>query len=186
MKNAFIIHGTGGSSTGNWFPWLATELEKEGYTVFVPNFPTPENQSLQNWLAIFDPYKQYLNEETIVIGHSLGPAFLLRILEKLSHSIKASFFVSGFTTLLDNPEFDELNRTFVTDPFDWEAIRNNCHQFAIINSDDDPYVPVEKGQIIADHLHAQLTVIKGGGHLNTEAGYTTFPFLLEEIQKRTE
>ena len=91
MTNVFIIHGAYGHPNENWFPWLKSELEKLGCKVFVPKFPTPENQSLENWLKVFKDYKQYLNENSIVVGHSLGPAFLLNILENLDKPIKAAF-----------------------------------------------------------------------------------------------
>ena len=102
MTNIIIIHGTEGSPNGNWFPWLKSELEKLGHRVFVPKFPTPENQSLENWLKTFKNYEQYLDENSIVIGHSLGPAFLLSVIEKLERPIKCAFFIAGFTGLLGN------------------------------------------------------------------------------------
>lgn len=103
MANVFIIHGTGASPEINWFPWLKKELEKLGCKVFVPIFPTPENQSLESWLMVFDKYKRYLDEDSIVVGHSLGPAFLLSVLENLDKQIRASFFVAGFIGFLNNP-----------------------------------------------------------------------------------
>ena len=182
MTNIIIIHGTGGNPNGNWFPWLKSELEKLDCRVFVPKFPTPENQSLENWLNAFKDYKQYLDENSIVVGHSLGPAFLLSVLEKLNRPIKAAFFVAGFTGLLNNSEFDELNKTFVTKNFDWAKIKNNCKKFYVINSDNDPYVPVEKGKILAENLGTELITLKNAGHINEEAGYTEFDFLLEKIK----
>jgi len=183
MTNIIIIHGTGGNPNGNWFPWLKSELEKSDCKVFVPKFPSPENQSLQNWLEVFKDYEQYLDKDSIVVGYSLGPAFLLSVLENLNHPIKAAFFVAGFTELLDNLEFDELNKTFVLKNFDWTKIKNNCHKFYVINSDNDPYVPLEKGQALADNLNTELIILKNAGHINEEAGYTEFSFLLDKIKK---
>jgi len=182
MTNIIIIHGTGGNPDRNWFPWLKSELEKLDCRVFVPKFPTPENQSLENWLHVFKDYEQYLDENSIVVGHSLGPAFLLSVLENLDRPIKIAFFVAGFTGLLNNFEFDELNETFVTKNFDWAKIKNNCKKFYVINSDDDPYVFLEKGETLAKNLGTELIVLKNAGHINAEAGYTKFGLLLEKIK----
>ncbi len=182
MTNIIIIHGTGGNPNENWFPWLKSELEKLGHRVFVPKFPSPENQSLQNWLKTFKEYEQYLDENSIVVGHSLGPAFLLSVIEKLECPIKCAFFIAGFIGLLGNSEYDELNKTFTTKPFDWAKIKKNCKRFFVINSDNDPYVPIESGKELAKNLDTELIVIKNAGHINKESGYTKFEFLLEKVK----
>ncbi|RLJ02162.1 MAG: serine hydrolase family protein [Candidatus Aenigmatarchaeota archaeon] len=182
MTNIIIIHGAYGHPNENWFPWLKSELEKLGCRVFIPKFPTPENQSLKNWLKVFENYKQYLNENSIVVGHSLGPVFLLNILEKLDKPIKAAFFVSGFVGLLGNPNFDNINKTFVDKNFDWQKIKQNCKKFYIFHSDNDPYVPLEKAKELAKNLDVDIILVKNAGHFNEKAGYTKFELLLKKIK----
>jgi uncharacterized protein len=182
MANIIMIHGAGGNPNENWFPWLKSELESLYCKVFVPKLPTFENQSLQNWMEVFKDYRQYLDENTIVVGHSLGPAFLLSVLENLNRPIKAAFFVAGFTGLLNNSEFDELNKTFVMKSFDWAKIKNNCNKFYVINSEDDPYVPLAKGRSLAENLGTELITLKNAGHINEKAGYTEFSFLFDKIK----
>lgn len=183
----FIIHGSYGNPKENWFPWLKQELEKEGHTVFVPKFPTPEGQNLKNWMFEFQAgmYYSMLDEDSVIIGHSLGPAFILSVPEKLEipKPVKACFFVAGFLGLLDNSEVDEINRTFVEKDFNWEKIKKNCEKFFIYNSDNDPYVPLEKAKDLAEKLGSELKIIKGAGHFNEKAGYTEFQTLLKDIRK---
>src|SRR3990167_2844488 len=104
-----IVHGVQGFPKENWFPWLKTELEKENFSVFISQFPTLENQTLENWMKVFEKYVDELGDSPILIGHSLGVGFLLNVLEK--HSAKAAFFVSGFTGTVEN-KFDEGMKTF--------------------------------------------------------------------------
>lgn len=182
MVNVIIIHGTAGDPNENWFPWLKSKLEKLECRVFVPQFPTPENQSLENWLKVFKDYEQYLDENSIVVGHSLGCAFLLSVIENLKHPIKAAFFIAGFLKKLNKPEFIESNKTFVEKEFDWVKIKNNCKKFYVINSDNDPNVPLEKGKELGEKLDTELIIIKNASHFNEKAGYTKFDFLLEKIK----
>jgi uncharacterized protein len=181
--SVFIIHGTKGSPNINWFPWLKRELEGRECSVFALSFPTPEGQNLDAWMEILFKHERDINDRTIFVAHSLGPAFVLNVLETLDHPIKAAFFVAGFTGLLGIPEFDNLNKTFCDKPFDWNKIRSNCKRFVVINSDNDPFVPLEKGRYLAEQLGVPLITIKNAGHLNQDAGFTNFSMLLDLIKK---
>ncbi|MFH1307500.1 MAG: alpha/beta hydrolase [archaeon] len=180
--NVIMIHGSYGNPEENWFPWLKKELEKIGCKVFIPKFPTPKNQSLNNWMKVLESYKQYLDESSIIIGHSLGPAFILTVLEKLDKRIKASFFVAGFVSWLGNEDFDKINKTFVNKKFEWDKIKKNCGKFILYSSDNDPYVPLKKSQEIADKVGVSINIIRGAGHFNKNSRYTKFNKLLEDIK----
>ena len=74
---------------------------------------------------------------------------MLNILEKLDKPIKAAFFVAGFIGLLGKPDFDNINKSFVDKSFDWQKIKQNCLKFFVFQSDNDPYVPLEKAEQLA-------------------------------------
>jgi len=182
MKTAFIIHGTGWSPEENWFPWMKSRLEENGYRVIVPKFPTPAGQSLESWKEVFSEYLSEIDENTIFIAHSVGPAFVLNILEQINQKIQACYFVSGFLWFLGLHEFDILNKSYVDRKFDWEKIRQNCGYFYMCHGSNDPYVPLENTQKLADKLWVKIDMIDWGGHLNSETGYNSFEYLLEKIK----
>lgn len=182
MRNILIFHGTGGSPEGNWFPWLKEELESRGHRVFIPKFPDPRKDNhLEDWLKVLEAYKEYINESTILIGHSLGGLFLLRVLERLEKKVAAAFFISP-------PAGVKPIKYFVSDEkfsgfeFDWEKIRKGAKYFKVYHSDNDPYISLANGQKVADELEVSLAFIPNAGHLNAEAGFTEFPQLLEDIR----
>ena len=179
---AFLIHGSYGHPEENWFPWLKQKLEEAGWKVFVPTFPTPKNQSLNTWQKAFAPYRSEIDETSIFIGHSLGPAFILSILEDLDFQIPTCFFVAGFTGNLNNPEFDEINKTIADKNFNWDQIKANCSHFNLYHSDNDPYVPLTKAEALSQQLNSKLTIIPNAGHFNTSSSYNDFIGLLEDIQ----
>lgn len=178
--NFFIIHGVFGNPEENWFPWLKKELEGQGYEVTVPKFPTPLDQSLESWTRTFSKYEDKVNEETVLIGHSLGASFILNYLEKTNKKIKAAILVAAFHKQL-GIQYDEINKTFVGKQFNWEKIKQSCNKFFVFNSDNDPWIPLETAQDLAKNLDAELSIVHDGGHLNKKAGYEDFPLLLETI-----
>lgn len=181
MKTAFIIHGTWWNPEWNWFPWMKQQLESKWYKVFIPAFPTPHNQSLESWQEVFEQYEKYVDEDTIFIAHSVWPAFVLSILEKINTKISACYFAAGFLELLQLPEFDILNETITARQFNWEKIHQNCKKFYMCHGDDDPYVPLFSAEIMADNLNIDIDIIQWGWHLNEESGYTEFEYLLTKI-----
>jgi len=181
-SNVFIIHGSYGGPEDNWIPWLKSELEKLGIEVIAPLFPTPEGQSLDSWNQVFKPFGEKINSKSIFIGHSLGPAFILNLLEKVDVKITASFFVAPFVSLLGNPDFDTINSTFFKQNFDWGKIKSHCNNFNVFYSDNDPYVPKAMSEFVAEKTSAHKFLINNAGHFNTKAGYLKFEELWEKLE----
>ncbi|MFH1315802.1 MAG: alpha/beta hydrolase [Candidatus Uhrbacteria bacterium] len=181
MKNIFIFHGTAGCPEENWFSWLKEKLEKMGRNVIVPQFPTPEGQSLESWLKVLDKHKQYINADTIFIGHSLGGIFLLRILERLPTACKAAFFTGTPIGIKPIKNYDSDN-SFSGFSFDWDNIKKKAGYFSVYHSDNDPYVSLGNGEELAKRLDVKLNLIPNAGHFNTRAGYTEFDRLWDELK----
>lgn len=182
-KTAFIIHGTEGYPEENWFPWLKQKLEKEDYKVYVPQFPTPPRipAKIAEWFNVFKMYEQHIDEDTIFIGHSLGGIFVLRLLERLEHPVKAAIFIGtpiGVRPIL-NYERDNSFSGFL---FDWNSIAKKAHHFEVFQSDNDPYVSLGNGEQLAKKLNVKLNLVQNAGHFNAKAGYTKFDLLLERLK----
>ncbi len=178
-----IIHGSYASPEENWFPWIRRKIEADSHSVSVPALPTPEGQTFANWKAVFEQQFPKLNKNMVLIGHSIGPAFILRLLEKTSTPIAAAFLVSGFVSPIGIDKFDSINRSFLEDPFDWEAIKRSCGRFYMYHSDNDPYVPLERARYLEQCLSTPLRLILGGGHLNQAAGYSEFTELYNDFKQ---
>jgi len=182
MTNIFIIHGTGGHPQENWFPWLKAELEKKGCNVIVPQFPTPKNQTPETWFEVFSKYKNDFTTDTILVAHSLGGAFALRVLEHYPIEIKAAFFVSTPIGVRPIKNWDG-DQPFIGKPFDWKVIRSHAKRFVVFHSDDDPMVGVGNGIELARNLGAEFVQLPNAGHFNAKAGYLKFELLLEKINE---
>ena len=182
MKAAVLCYGHYGHPGENWFPWLKGRLEGLGYLVVVPNFPTPDNMSLQSWLDVFEEVKPLLDEESLLIGHSVGATFLLTALEELEKQVKAVFLVSGLLRSVKSEEFNPFLVSFWQKEFDWRKIKANAGHFFVFHSDNDPYIELGQAEELAEKLGVELILVKGAGHFNEAAGYTEFPLLLEKIK----
>jgi hypothetical protein len=180
-----IMHGTYGSPEGNWFGWLARELEQYGHTAIAPKFPTPREQTIQNWIEVLDNEVATYDDYLVLVGHSSACMVICAKLEQLASPIRAAFLVSPFLGAIGNTEYDAANDAFNHYPYDWAAIKGKA-SFYTYRGDNDPYVPLDCATTIPRYLGIKETIIPRGGHLNSESGYMQFPLLLEAIIKEIE
>jgi predicted alpha/beta hydrolase family esterase len=178
-----ILHGAHGGPDTNWFPWLHAALDGHGIGVVRPRFPTPDGQCLAAWRDAHDlAVKSLPAAPTVLVGHSLGAAFALRLLERAGAPVAGVFLAAGFLGALGLPAYDTINRSFFAAPFDWPAIRARkgaaCRCWA---GEDDPYVPLPRAQEMASCLDAPLDIVAGGRHLSSETGFTAFPQMRDAI-----
>ncbi len=179
MENYIIIHGSFGSKDGNWFPWLKNNLEKDNKDVIVPQMPVGVgNQNFENWSKVLNELK--INENTIIIAHSIAPIFVCKYLITNKIKVKKLVFVCGFNNYLGiDSEFDAVNEPMFIDNF--EDIKEYCNNIICYYSDNDPYVKFEVEKSFADTVSNEQYIIKNGGHINAESGYTEFEEILKVL-----
>ena len=113
-----LFHGAFGSPGSNWLPELKDKLESLGQEVIAPTFPvdtwenitklgpkkSSERQNLANWFTEFDKiYKTFRKGEKLCfIGHSLGPLFILHVVERYNIKLDSAIFVCPFLAALHN------------------------------------------------------------------------------------
>jgi len=104
------------------------------------------------------------------------------LIERVVEPVAGLFLAAGFVGALGLPDYDTINHSFFGAPFDWPGIRERKGRvFRCWAGENDPYVPLSRSQDIATCLEAPLEIVSGGGHLNSETGFTTFPQMRDAI-----
>ncbi len=184
MNSSYLlIHGSFGSPFSNWLPWLRKEIENQGLDVYTPDFPCGVGfQNYKSWSKLLKTYLDcgVLNEDTIIFAHSIAPVFVCKFLVENQIKIKRLISVCGFNNYLGiNEEYDAVNESMFFDNLG--DVKQYCNEIICFYSDNDPYVKYENEKEFADTISTKQILIKNGGHLNSESGYTEFEELLGEI-----
>lgn len=181
MKRLVIVHGYTGSPAENWFPWLKQQMEEEGFEVIVPELPNPNAPVLEEWLGKLKQDVGGVDEDTYFIGHSLGCSTILRYLEAQDDECRSGgvVLVSGFAEPIHFTELDG----FTAGEWNYEKIKKLAGQIIIINSDNDPHVPLQMAKNIMNNFSAELIVMHDAGHINVKDGYLELPEAVDALHK---
>ena len=174
-----ILHGIEGHAGNHWQQWLHDQLIKNKNKVIMPNLPKADHPNRKEWLTTIKKLTKNVDlNNLIIIAHSLSVATSLDFIETLNKPIKALISISGFA---DDYE-SELNSYFMkAKGINFIKVNKNIKKAFVIYGDNDPYVPQKTLKNLADKLKTKPTIILNGEHLNTDAGYTKFPLLLQLI-----
>ena len=170
MKNYFIIHGSFGNGSEHYLPWLKNKLKSMGEVV-CPDFPVGVGkQSYESWAKVMDEYKNKINKDTVFIGRSIGPVFVIKYLMNNNLHIKKLISISGFNNIsVDGGDYDKVNKTmFVKNLKDF---KKHCDKIICVYSENDPYVKLKFLKDFANEIADEKINIKDGGHFNSESGY---------------
>ncbi len=178
MKQAILLHGTGGSDTDYfWFADVKSYLEKHGYQVWWPALPNTDNPSLTETTAFLRQYMPSTNEQTIIVAHSSACPLILSMLPTFQVPVKQVVLVAGYYKKLA----EEAGSMLPPDGFDWQSTRPMAQQFVFINSDNDPWKCTdEQARDAAKALQSPLIVAFGQGHMGSGSfnqPYREFPLL---------
>ena len=200
-----LFHGAFGSQDDNWFPELKEQLTLFGQEVTIPRFPVeswneltksgpltnPQKQSLQSW---FDTFKTFMksfqkDDKLCFIGHSLGPLFILHVVERFHIQLDSAIFVSPFMDALMSKkfwQFDLVNTSFYKTDFNFEKLKKLIPVSYVLYSENDPYVDKNHPILFAKALDSSLIYVKRAGHMNSEVNLNEFPLVFELCKSRLD
>lgn len=185
--NCIIIHGCPSDKekamdpeTRNydkhWMPWIKRELISRGIKTEIPLMPEPWQPNYDKFRDEFEKY--YVGEDTILIGHSCGCAFLVNWLGEAKKKINKLILVAPWKIAYRK---DGSDKDFYEFPMD-EAIKSRVKKITIFTSDNDYKDGKKSAKIYHQGLGGKIINLKGRGHYTLrDMGTEEFPELLKEI-----
>ena len=184
--NYVILHGYTGRNDKNFIPWLKHELEQRGAKVQAPQLPNTDNPTeVEQVQYVLDNVA--FDENTVLVGHSLGGLVAMRVLEKLPHKIHHLMLVAPSVL----PQFYQGNDDIDTETgerkrfidhfsydFDFDKISSQAVHKTILQDNNDSKSRKPSMQYIADNIGATLyKTVANKRHFVAEQE----PFILEKL-----
>ena len=172
-----ILHGYGVTPEKMWFPWIHRALEDRGYAVKVPHLPDSLRPDYRKWHDAAVLLARNWDKGSLVIGHSVGGAFALRMIEREAKKpIAGLVLVSApFTATFNVKPYVR----FFAQPMDWPHVRGLTRKVSVIHAKDDPLVPYDHAVRYGEALGADVALTAKGGHFVGK----TCPPLLRALKK---
>ena len=184
--NYVILHGYTGRNDKNFIPWLKHELEQRGAKVQAPQLPNTDNPTEVEQVQYVLDHVQF-DENTVLIGHSLGGLVAMRVLEKLPHKIHHLMLVAPAVLRQFYQGSDDIDtktgerKRFIDHfsyDFDFGKISSQAVHKTILQDNNDSKSRKPSMQYIAENIGATLCkTVANKRHFVAEQE----PFILETL-----
>jgi len=160
----------------HWMPWLERELSSRGIMTVTPLMPEPWKPDYGVYKKEFAKYD--VNEDTVLVGHSCGCAFLVRWLGETKRKIRKLILIAPWKI---PDKGDKFRGAFYTYPID-RTIRLRVKDIVMFTADDEEKDGKRSLEIFHDALGGKVIELKGRGHYTLDdMGTEEFPELLKEV-----
>ena len=183
-KNVLLIHGFNGIP--KIFYYFQKELESQGYNVIIPNFPVREEININAYFKVFDMYRDIMNENLIVVAHSIWNPMFIKYICKYNINIGLYISLAGFAQPFYVEGKDVLNQ--VLKPLsisDEEKIKNLnlINEKYSIYSDNDHIVPFKILEEYPSVVGSKPVFVSGIGHMVKKIGLEELPEVIKIIHE---
>lgn len=156
--------------------WTAEQLRQAGIPTETPVMPEPWSPNYERFAAAFE--NQEVNEDTILVGHSCGCAFLVRWLGEMQKKIKKLILVAPWKVARAD---DEGRAAFYNYPID-KTIKDRVGDIVMFTSENEEEEGKQSLQMFHDALGGDIHTLPSHGHFTLEdMGSTEFPELVEAV-----
>ncbi len=163
----------------HWIPWLKQNLIAKGIETKTPLMPKP-------WHPVYDDFKKEfekldVNENTVLVGHSCGSAFLVRWLGESKKKIYKLILVAPWKIPERHGKVDEYRNKFYTYQID-ETIRDRVEKIIMFTSNNEEEEGKQSLKIFHSALGGEIIELKNYGHFTMgDMGTESFSELINKI-----
>lgn len=180
MKRVVIVHGYNSKPSGLWFPWLKKELEVKGYSVIVPELPKPLLPNHAEWLATLERTVGAVDNNTIIIAHSLGTITALHYLESRPETERCHGFIAVAPFV--RKRYGILVGDFFDNPPHFEKLRKRIPHIMVFSDPKDHLVPFADAEYLVEQMQCEFEVCGKRGHFDSRLnGITEVPEILGAV-----
>ena len=184
MKNLIYFHGIHGNTAKTIAPWLEQELKKYNINVVYPKFFNDGEAFFENFQIIAQKLinDKVLNDDSILVAHSIGNPFVVTLLEKYQLKPKAYISLAGFSESFEVNNIKEQINNSVPTKIAIDYIKNlNITKLSFYSNDH--IVPQETLKNFSKQINSKLYYLEGKGHFGTKSGVQELPELIKVMKE---
>lgn len=158
-----------------WREWIAVQLPE--IHVLTPTMPNSDNAQYKEWQIYFEKLIPFLEDDFIIVGHSLGAMFLAKYLHShtLPRKARKIILIAGRHGRNNEPGCGNFEFASAA------GLERSANEVHLFHSEDDPIVPYK--DVLKFHQDIPGSMVhsfKNRGHFID----STFPEMLELLKQK--
>ncbi len=193
QKTVLILHGLWDTWGAHWATPLSHTLKQAGYNVHMPDI-SYESGDLDLCLWELEKYRSSIDENSIIIGHSMGSHLGLKFIETLDTKVDMFVSVAWIFEWMsthkahkNSPNIKNLEDVFIglmDTEIDYKKVRKNIKKSVLYTSDEDDLIETNEQKTFfqENNLLDKYVVLPWKNHFSTSRwNITHLPEILDEF-----
>ncbi|MCI9063436.1 MAG: hypothetical protein HFJ17_02380 [Clostridia bacterium] len=171
MKNVFVIHSYNGDTIDSFASSIEKLCIENDVDYYFPSFPIRNDATFESWEEVLNQYKEknLLNEDSIIISHSLGCLFIPKYLAKYNFKVHTFISVAGALNYSGKKSLEDVIKRFMPSKKDFSKCQDLVSNICSFYSDNDELNSIANLELYANSLNANKYLIRGAGHFNPKS-----------------
>ena len=187
-QSLFILHSLNGNTKDSFKDSLTETALDIGYNVFYPVFEVREKSSYDNFKDVMLNYGKYLNENSVVVAHSISANYLIKYIYEFSLSLRALISVGGAielspTEIKENNYNTQIKKNSLPILKEIDYAKEHIEKIFLYFSNNDHHSTKKMFDNFINTLNAEPVFCEGYGHFTKRHDVTNLPGISDILKE---
>lgn len=166
--NVILLHSYNADTLDGFAKDIEQYCKENGIEYDAPRFPIREQATYESWEHILKSY--HVNEDSVVIAHSLGTQFIIQYLARNEIKIKTYISVAGFCHYCGREDLECILKRFEPTTDEFQRCQYLISNRYALYSNNDGLNAMSKLEEYAEQLHAKKMMLENYAHFSPDDG----------------